>query len=318
LNHLFRHSAFLLLGCIAASAFAQSTYEQDMARQNQHVYEENMRAQQQRQAEQQGAAPPYQPRQAMKWVSSHGAVVAHMDATNYWAVTGARNFDVATGAALDLCKQAMGEGCMVLADGRNGHFSIGIAQDGTVAAGFSGTPAGARSQMLEACNGPKGKCREESTLVSLPWQEPSSWGPIEAQIADESFSRLQSIAPPHIKWRSHVLLAFPKNYASDNSNSAIWIVSGASWDELESKVLKACSDDAGTDCEIGMYASGSAVIVEFKTDTGEEYFRIAPSAADASRTVTEHCKKLDVRCTITAIRKTSDAIFERLPPTSPN
>jgi Domain of unknown function (DUF4189) len=315
LNRAFIQAACLLLGGISASGYAQPTYEQDMARQNQHAYEENMRAQQRRQDGQQGVPPPYQPRQAMKWVSSHGAVVAHMDASNYWAVTGARNFEVATSAALDLCRQAMGEGCMVLTEGRNGHFSIGIAPDGTVAAGFGGTPAGARSQMLEACTGLKGKCREEPFLVSLPWQEPMSWGALETQIADESFSRLQSIAPPNVTRRSHILLAMPKNYSADKS---VWIASGSSWDDLKAKVLQACGSDTGVDCEIGIYASGSAVIVEFKTDTGEQYFRTALSAAGASKMVAEHCKKLDVRCTITAIRKTSDAIFERLPPTSPN
>ena len=301
----------LLSVVVSTSLSAQSTHEQDMARQNQHVYEENMRAQQRRQAEQQGAPPPYQPRQAMKWVSSHGAVVAHMDATNYWAVMGARSFDTATNAALKHCTEAMGAGCMVLVDGSNGHFSIGIASDGTVASGFGATLADARRQMREAC----AECREESSLVSLPWQEPLSWGAMEIQIADESFSRLQSVIPSHVKRRSHILLALPKNYSSDKPSGSIWIASGPSWDDLKSRLLQACGADAGNDCEIGMYVSGQAVIVEFRTDAGEEYFRTAESKGAANAMVARYCKSLNTHCSITKIHSiASGPQFGRLPP----
>lgn len=318
MNRCPKAALFLLAGCAYAfSASAQSTYEQDMARQSQHVYEENMRAQQQRQNGQQGLPPPNQPRQSMKWVSSHGAIVAHIDSSNYWAVMGARSFDAAYYLALDLCTKAMGDGCSAVAEGANGHFSVGITPDGAVATGFGNTAAEARNKMRENCAGFKRECREEPPLAALPWQEPASWGAMEAQIADESFARLRSVTPARVNRLSHVMLAFPKPYSPEEGAATIWIGSGPSWDDLAARLLPACSADAGTECEIGMSVSGSSVIVEFRTETGEDLIRKATSKAAAPAMVAAHCKTLKLRCSITRIHSTTDdPKFERLLPVS--
>jgi hypothetical protein len=302
---------------ISSVGYAQSTYEQDMARQGQHVYDENMRAQQQRQAGQQGAPPPYQPRQAMKWVSNHGAVAAHIDATNYWVATGARSFEDAGRLALDQCEQAMGPGCSLLIDGSNGQFAIGVASDGTIAVGFGGTPADARKGMRKTCEEYTRECLEEPFVSATPWLEPASWGALEAQIAEEVAPNIRFITPSRVQRRSHLLLALPKNYSEETGKGSIWIGAGPKWNDLGPKLLAACREDSGTECEIRMSVSGPSVIVEFRNGAGEDYIRTAASASAADAMVAEHCKTLSVVCTITKIHRTTDTQFGRLPPAVP-
>ncbi|WP_181883600.1 DUF4189 domain-containing protein [Sphingorhabdus pulchriflava] len=254
----------------------------------------------------------------MKWVSSYGAIVAHIDTSNYWAVMGARSFDAAYYAALDLCTKAMGDGCSAVAEGANGYFSIGITPDGSVATGFGNGATEARNKMRENCAGFKRECREEPPLAALPWQEPASWGAMEAQIADESFARPRSVTPAPLNRRSHVMLAFPKPYSPEEGAATIWIASGPSWDDLAARLLPACRANAGTECEIGMSVSGSSVIVEFRTEAGEDLIRKATSKAAAPAMVADHCKTLNVRCSIIRIHSTTDdPKFERLPPAAP-
>ncbi len=129
-----------------------------------------------------GAAPqPQQPlqqapqRPGLQWVDAYLAVVGHPDAADVWAANNVSadqgGFDGARDIAINACKAAMGDGCVLLASARNGavvvmrtHLGYFLAWDG---ANLSPTIDGAQKW----CEANNYSCKYLHSFFSTPWEE---------------------------------------------------------------------------------------------------------------------------------------------------
>lgn len=274
---------------MAAPAFAQPTYEEDIARQR----AEEARIQQDWIQDEDDAAAAaaeddYEPERRSyfppppRFADSHMAVAWNFDTSEVWATLGHRTGDEAEKAALSACNRIMGGGCMIGAHWINNSF-IAVAHDAyglpwvRGGANFSSV---AESDALEYCRKNSVGCKVTQVYAYTPL--PLS-APAGLDLTENHFP------PGPIARHKFALVAWPESQPADRWRGSVWLSTGEqNWRQARDRLLAKCQADTGTPCTMGTTVA-NGVLVRYVNDKGVIFWVGAPDAAAASARVNKLC-----------------------------
>jgi hypothetical protein len=264
-------------------------------------------------------APPQQAPQ-QQWVDGYAAVVGHIDANDFWAAFNVRQdqggFDGASNYALNACKAAMGDGCKVMDNARNGSIIIMRTHTGYLYANYGDTVALAKSEAEKWCAANNLTCTYFGSVTTAAWKEYAGSRIDKAEVYDPAKNNggVQRNLHGAVAWASDV--AKPLNKKG-------W-VSGGNKTQAEAKnaALKLCQNDlakAGSSgkCEVSI-AAANGVIIAATDDLGQFRYWSGVDFETAEKDLSARCKTVNQTCATQLrfdTRKKQDASFG-IPPVS--
>jgi hypothetical protein len=206
-----------------------------------------------------------QPQQRqVEWIDSYASVVAHPDANDVWAVWNVTasqgGFDGANEIAMTACKAAMGDGCKVMDNARNGSVVVMRAHDGYFFASYGESFTQAEVNTYKLCRTNFFSCTNFRTITATPWKNDGFAGLHTPQLFDPAKNA------GGVPRNTHGAVALAKN-AGAMAVAKAWM-SGGNTTRASAKaiVLKACEDDivkAGITgkCEVELIAANQTIII---------------------------------------------------------
>jgi hypothetical protein len=205
---------------------------------------------------------PQQPQ--AQWIDSFASVVGHPDANDIWAAwnvtadqggfTGADDF------ALNACKAAMGDGCRVINNVRNGALVVMRTHTGYLIAEYGETETQAEVNAYKWCRTHFYSCSNVRTITASPWKIDGFGGANRAQLFDPAKNE------GGVPRNSHGAVAWALN-AGSMAVSKVWMSGGNKTQEgATAAALKSCEADlakAGitAKCELALIAANQIIIV---------------------------------------------------------
>lgn len=217
---------------------------------------------------------PQQPQQQQeqqpetKWIDSYASVVGHPDANDVWAAWNVRpeqgGFDGADSFAMNACKAAMGDGCNVMGNARNGSVVAMRTHAGYLSASDGETETQAEVNAYRWCRTNYYSCTNHRTVTAAPWKEYGNGG------AGQGLNNAQSYDPSQkaggVPRNLHGAVAWAIN-AGSMAVAKVWVSGGnKTYEEAKAAVLKNCADDlakaglAGK-CEVPLIAANQIIVV---------------------------------------------------------
>ncbi len=200
------------------------------------------------------------------WIDSYASVVGHPDANDIWAAWNVRpeqgGFEGADSFAMNACKAAMGDGCQVMDNVRNGSVVAMRTHAGYLSASYGETETQAEVNAYRWCRTNYYSCTSLRTVTAAPWKEYGGavQGSNNAQLYDPS--QKAGGVPRNL----HGAVAWAVN-AGSMAVAKVW-VSGGNKTQAEAKaaVLKNCDAylaKAGLagKCEVPLIAANQIIVV---------------------------------------------------------
>jgi hypothetical protein len=208
--------------------------------------------------------PEQQQQSQAQWIDSYGSVVGHPDANDVWAVWNVRpeqgGFEGADAIAMEACKAAMGDGCKVMDNVRNGSLVVMRTHTGYLYASYGETFTQAEVNTYARCRTNFYSCTNVRSVAATPWQEYVRTDANYAQLFDPS--KNEGGVPRNV----HGAVAWALNSGS-MATAKVWLSGGnTTYAGAKATVLKNCEDDiakAGITgkCEVALIAANQIISV---------------------------------------------------------
>lgn len=240
-------------------------------------------------------APAYEapPGPQMVWMDSYMAVVSHADASDGWIATGFGSFKAAEAAALGACTQAMGDGCTVGTEVRNGSVALARDESGGLWGNIGETADSAKRATLKSCREGGGKhCEIFRTAFATPWLE---------AVGGPSMDHPMVLAPEGDFRRSYGSVAWIDSKTIGGPwGSTVWVSTGRhKAEDSSSAAVAACEKASGEHCVDARTVSGGAITIATDT-TGALHIGSSAVYKTAAKDAESRCKEAKAECTVTA------------------
>lgn len=272
---------------LASIAYAQPSYEEDMARQRaqeRQIMEDGIR----QGAE--AAQPQYQDSTPHRWVSNHLAVSWHPDATDVWASWQHSEAKEAEAAALAACSAVMGSGCTIASSGYNSSIAIAQGPDGFLYVAWGEDKSKAKKNVLTQC------VRPNCTIKHLFAVE-ASYLPVDEFL--HHYPPSHSYSPKKIETYSYGIVGWPKSAVDPKWQGKVWLVTGGkNFEATKKQLLDRCKKDTGVDCDISQTTGNTHLIQFVNNSTGLISWAVDFSKSDAEKQMKNACKKTGDKCSL--------------------
>lgn len=223
------------------------------------------------------------------WADNFVAVAWHPNASDVWAVSGARSDEEGKREALALCQAEMKDGCTIASAGSNGSIAIARSSDGLLWRGWGATPKKAKEEVLASCLKEGARCVHEKTFTGRPsMQLMGTFSP--------SWLLVRHVPPPGAPLRSRYgALAWVED-SDVRWDRTVWVSGGLDTvEEAEKASLVQCGKDSQLKCKIARWSS-NGIIILFRDDQDSLRVSGGLSESDANKAAKDVCKKAKRRC----------------------
>lgn len=279
---------WIFVGSIAlvSMAYAQPSYEEDMARQRaqeRQIMEDGIR----QGAE--AAQPQYQESTPHRWVSNHLAVVWHPDATDVWASWQHSEGKEAEAAALAACSADMGVGCTIASSGYNSSIAVAQGPDGFLYVAWGEDKDKSKKNVLKQCNRP-------NCVIKHLFSVEAEWLPVDrfmVHLPQDNYS------PRNLGTYSYGMVGWPKAAVDSKWQGKVWLVTGGkNFEATKKQLLDRCKKDTGVDCDISQTTGNTHLIQFVNNSTGLISWAVDFSKSDAEKQMKNACKKTNDKCSL--------------------
>lgn len=228
------------------------------------------------------------------WMDSYMAVAWHPDAADGWIASGFGSFDAAGAAALDACRQAMGDGCAVGTGVRDGSLALARDEGGALWGDIGENVRAAKKAALKSCRKGGGThCKVIRTATASPWPEVVGGPPMGNPM----------ILPPEGEFhREYGSVAWVDSKTTDGRwGSTVWVSTGRhKAEESAAAAVDACQTTSGRHCVVVRTVVDAALTIA--TDTADA-LHIGSSRVykTARKDAEKRCRKTKTECTVTAV-----------------
>jgi hypothetical protein len=280
------HRIFFGAIALTSIAYAQPSYEEDMARQRaqeRQIMEDGM---------QQGAAAAqeqYQDTTPHRWVSNHIAVAWHPEANDVWASWQHDEAKAAEATALAACNAVMRAGCTIASSGYNSSIAVAQNPDGFLYVAWGENKGKAKDNVLTQCVRP-------NCAIKHLFSVEAEWLPVDQfmyHLPQDNYS------PKTIETYRYGIVGWPKTAVDAKWQGKVWLVTGGKdFESTKKQFLDRCKKDTGVDCDIGQ-TSGNTHLIQFvNNSTGLISWASDFSKADAEKQMKKACKKTGDKCSL--------------------
>lgn len=285
LRQLF-YSVFFGAIALTSIAYAQPSYEEDMARQRaqeRQIMEDGMNQ------GAQAAQDQYQDTTPHRWVSNHIALAWHPDATDVWASWQHDEAKAAEASALARCSAAMGPGCSIASSGYNSSIAVAQGPDGFLYVAWGEDKSKAKKNVLTQCARP-------NCVIKHLFSVEAEWLPVDRfmhHLPQDNYS------PKKLETYRYGMVGWPKTEVDAKWQGKVWLVTGGkNFDVSKKQLLDRCKKDTGVDCDIGQTTGNTHLIQFVNNSTGLISWASDFSKADAEKQMKKACKQTKDKCSL--------------------